>query len=613
MLIGVFVLGFYQTRLSAVETEAVPISAETTIIKPQTALPDMKVTDDKSVYNRDGYGDDTSVVTMYLTARRGNDGENSDNEFDELARHSKLEYIANDTDPHRTECIIQEGDENGPKEGYYGYGLTAPNATVSIRGNTSSREPLKSYKITLHDGAEPWRSQTVINLNKHVFDLLGFRQKMVTDVVKNIPGMFSLRTQFVHLYVKDETTGEVNPQFVSYGIYTQIEQPNVSYLKNHGLDENGEFYKAEYFEFNNESGHLALVTDPRYEEEAFSDLIENKGKNNNHKNLLAAIDALNNNLIPIEDTLEQYFDEENLLKWMASQILFANDDTISRNYLLYSPPNNDKFYFIIYDCDGALKLYENNIRSDYAIDERSLTDVYAYQVGVTNYFGVVLFSRMFSKPDYVDKLTETIEWMRSEYITDEKILEMSRAYGEVIKPYRYEYPETIVFYHKYLEHYDEIIEFMPKLLDDATNSYYNSISGIAPFFVAIPEPQPGGGYLFAWNTAHSFAGLPVKYNLTVATDIFCENIIFEQKQLSIPKFFYEGKFPPGVYYIKVTADDAAGNSTYAQEYLVYRNHGTFKVYGEISFTVFPDGSTITTPEDYVHFTADEEEEEDITQ
>lgn len=60
--------------------------------------------------------------------------------------------------------------------------------------------------------------------------------------------MVGLRTQFVHLYVKDNTE-ESDGKFEDYGIYTQVEQLNKTALKSHGLDSNGQLYKINSFEF----------------------------------------------------------------------------------------------------------------------------------------------------------------------------------------------------------------------------------------------------------------------------------------------------------------------------------------------------------------------------
>ena len=75
-----------------------------------------------------------------------------------------------------------------------------------------------------------------------------FRNKLSYDLLKGIPQLMSLRTQFVHLYVRDLTEGN-STEFQDYGLYTQVEQLNKTGMKNHGMDSNGQLYKINSFEF----------------------------------------------------------------------------------------------------------------------------------------------------------------------------------------------------------------------------------------------------------------------------------------------------------------------------------------------------------------------------
>ncbi len=86
-----------------------------------------------------------------------------------------------------------------------GYGEGVPNATVQIRGQTSSSNAQKNYKIELKKNKGTWSGQRIINLNKHMREGMRFRNKLAYDLIRGIPQMVGLRTQFVHLYVKDNT------------------------------------------------------------------------------------------------------------------------------------------------------------------------------------------------------------------------------------------------------------------------------------------------------------------------------------------------------------------------------------------------------------------------
>ena len=97
--------------------------------------------------------------------------------------------------------LLQPGDEEGPVAGEVGYGEEAPNATVQVRGQTSSSYTQKNYKVELKKGKGTWRQQRAIALNKHMGEGMRFRNKMAYDLIRGIPQMMGLRTQFVHLWV----------------------------------------------------------------------------------------------------------------------------------------------------------------------------------------------------------------------------------------------------------------------------------------------------------------------------------------------------------------------------------------------------------------------------
>ena len=71
------------------------------------------------------------------------------------------------------------------------------------------------------------------------------------------------------------------------------------------------------------------------------------------------LDDVNDTSKPIEETFAKWFDEENVLSWLAFHILVGNKDTQSRNVFLYSPLNVDKWYFISWDNDGSFATLES--------------------------------------------------------------------------------------------------------------------------------------------------------------------------------------------------------------------------------------------------------------
>ena len=186
---------------------------------PRTELNGVHLRDNPELYT---VYDDSGVVTMYLTVSRGNDSENTNHSWAQVNHYSAYDYEAMGVPRYQINALLQVGDENGPLPGELGYGVEAPNATVQIRGQTSSRNAQKNYKIELKKNKGSWRGQRTIALNKHMGEGLRFRDKMAYDLIKGIDQMMGLRTQFVHLYVKDLTDSDTGA-FVDYGLYTQVE------------------------------------------------------------------------------------------------------------------------------------------------------------------------------------------------------------------------------------------------------------------------------------------------------------------------------------------------------------------------------------------------------
>ena len=124
----------------------------------------------------------------------------------------------------------------------------------------------------------------------------------------------------------------------------------------------------------------------------------------------------------IDDVLDTYFDTENLVYWLAFQILTGNCDTQNRNCYLYSPLNSKVWYILDWDNDGMLRKLELSLTgfSDYASWER----------GVSNYWGNVLFNRALRSKSFRSELDRAVKDLRS-YMTKERVSKMIEHYREV--------------------------------------------------------------------------------------------------------------------------------------------------------------------------------------
>jgi spore coat protein H len=574
---------------AAVDTASEYISVEKSDVPYISAT-----TDDENVYFRDGYGDDTSIVYMYMTIRKGNVSENSDNNWSELAKHSVLEYLALGIERDRVECVLQEGDENGPAEGMFGYGLTVPNGIVQIRGNTSSAESLKSYKIKLKPGAYPWRGQSVINLNKHPYDSTGFRNKLAYDLIRDIPNMISFRTQFVHLYVKDETTGVPGRNYQDYGLFTQIEQPNKTYLRNHGLDPNGHFYKPSMFEYYLYENEIKLKNDPEYNEKAFNSVIESKG-NDDHSKLINMLKDVNDTNMDTKELFEKHFDRDNFFTWLAFQILTGDIDTKNRNYLLYSPSESEKWYYISWDED--MILYRNESYQRY-VEDMAFNgggkllypeELVGQDYGIANYWASVPFyARLFKEEEYRNLLTEHIEQLL-QYLSASRMYRFIEEYENVTRPYKSVLPDKALFSSDM--NYSIIRDSLVDEVEWNYQLYKQSLDDLMPFYMQIPR-KTETGYLFSWSSAYSLnEAVIIQYRLELSRDYTFDDPTDVYDSLYDTEFEVPDLYlAPGVYFFRVMAYDNEGRTQFGADY--YEGEFDLKHFGVMMFTVGANGEII---------------------
>lgn len=562
-----------ETTETSVQETSDAVSASEPVEKVTSSVEDYQLRDNDAVYEDD---DEDSVVTMYLTVREGNSAENTNHTWTEVNTYSKYWYENNNIEQYAVEGILQIGDENGLIPGELGYGETVPNAIIKIRGQTSTEREQKNYKIELKEGKGEWRNQRTINLNKHGGEGLRFRNKLAYDLMKDIPQMMSARTQFVHLYVKDETEGG-SGVFEDYGLYTQVEQINGRYLKTHGLDNNGHLYKNEFFEFLRYEDAIKLETDPTFDLDAFETYLEIKG-NTDHSKLIEMLEDVNDYSIPIEDTVEKWFDTENMFYWMGFQILMGNEDTNARNYFLYSPLNLDKFYFISWDNDASLTATEDPINGMNGFAG-------SWEAGISNYWGNTLFQRMFKIKEYRDGLTEAIEDLRSGYLTSDRVNELIDTYRTVVKPYVYSMPDIL---HANLtpEEYDMIADSLVGEIEDNYQAYLESLEKPMPFYISVPAVADGKLQI-GWDASYDFDNENVTYSVEVASDYLFENMLYSQQNIRVPQIEMD-ILPEGQYFVRVRSTNESGKTQDAFDW--YGLDGGSKVYATKCFYVLADGS-----------------------
>ena len=499
--------------------------------------------------------DPQSVKTLYLTIKSGDAAENTNHTWEEINTYSVYDYEKWGVPRYQVAALLQEGDDTGPLAGELGYSETVPNATVQVRGQTSSRNQQKNYKIKLKRNKGSWQGQRTINLNKHQTDGLRFRNKLAYDLIRGIPQLIGLRTQFVHLYVKDENGSEPD-KFVDYGLYTQVEQLNGSGLKAHGLDSNAQLYKVNFFEFLLYEDTIKLEDDPDFDRVAFEKLLEIKGDRDHHK-LIEMLQAVNDLDRPIDQTLDTYFDRENLTYWLAFQILIGNTDTQSRNVYLYSPQNSQRWYFIPWDHDSAF------FKKEYEIEK--FAGKTSWESGISNYWGNRLFQRALKSATFRQELDEAIQDLKGKLNPDYVSQEVAK-YQETVKPYVTKEPDST---HLGLtpSQYDEVAAAIPKEIESNYQDYLDSLKKPMPFFIGIPEKDENGKLKVRWDAAYDLNGQKITYKVEVAKDFEFKEIIHTEEGITLSETVLDMP-EKGHYFARVTATNEAGETRHAFDYYV---------------------------------------------
>lgn len=539
---------------------------------PRTEINGVHLRDNPELYT---VYDDSGVVTMYLTVSRGNDSENTNHSWAEINHYSVYDYEAMGVPRYQVNALLQVGDENGPLPGELGYGVEAPNATVQIRGQTSSRYTQKNYKIELKKNKGSWRGQRAIALNKHMSEGLRFRNKMAYDLIKGIDQMMGLRTQFVHLYVKDLTDNDTGA-FVDYGLYTQVEQLNKTALKAHGLDSTGQLYKVNFFEFYRYEDAIKLTTDPTFDQAKFDSYLETKGSSD-HSKLIEMLEKLNDESQPMEKLLETYFDVENIAYWMAFQLLTDNVDTQSRNMYLYSPQNSDTWYILDWDNDDMLRRKEHELIR--------FTDAESWEWGISNYWGNVLFRRCLQTASYREALDTAVQELH-DYLNADRIEEMTAHYRTITEQYIWQMPD--------MEHlpltrtqYDMVAKALPEEIEENYQQYPEGYHYPMPFYIGTPSLQNGVLQL-SWDTSYDFNAEDISYTVELARDYQFRQMVYREEHVVLP--LTQTTAPAaGQYFIRVRATNASG---YTQDAFDYYVIDSGKVYGVKCFYIQPDGTVV---------------------
>jgi spore coat protein H len=508
----------------------------------------MSIQDNRALYDE---SQKDEIVKLYVTTFTGSNESNSKRyTLDDLNKAAK-----DSPEEPNVQIIVREGlNGQDSAEGSLGYNATLPNARMQLRGQSARVPSLKSFKIKLYASAGTWRGQNTLNLNKHYYDSTRVKQKFCFDYMSLFPDMVSLRTNFVQLFIKDATKGE-NSEYIDYGLFTHIEQPNRDFLAVHGLDSNGNLYKPRDFEFHRLPDIIRPADDPLFNKEAFSKIFNIREGGDNEK-LIAMLADVNNYQLDIQTVFTKYFNLDNYLTWIAMNILFDNYDTMSRNYMLYNASNSNKWFFLPWDYDKSLVL---NPAEHYAF------------FGVARYWGTVLHRRFLKNPNNVALLNQKLDQLM-QIITQDKTTEFTDAYIRAISGIINHPPDSDYLYHikSHTEAIQQINQFHELILNNY-RKYHSSNEKPMPIFLGKPTKNADGGYTFNWDPSYDLQGDMISYNFQVSQTPDFSNVLYERDNLHALTT-KTGPLISGIYYWRVIISDNKGNTQIPFDYVVLEDY-----------------------------------------
>ena len=493
--------------------------------------------ENKNIYT---FENNSKINNIYITVFPTEDKKGKMRTFKNL----DLLTAANKVDIFDLDASIIYGDKDGNLNQVKNPDIV--NATLKARGSSSLNSAYKSYKLNLMDGTELFFGQKTLNFNKHAYDISKVSNKFCMDIMSTIPNMSSLRTNFVVLYIRDAALPKKSQKFKYYGLFTQVEQPNRTFLKVRGFDVNGSLYKAANFEFKM-SPALKNVNEAGYNVDEFSKILEIR-EGVDHSKLIDMIKDINDPNLDFMKMFKKHFNEDNYLTWMATNIILGNEDTISQNFLLYSPKNALTWYFMPWDYDGTFKFGANKSNFEAPISLK----------GIQRLSSVMLHRRFFRQPGNILKLTNKIRTLLDTVFTEKKVQALVDSYKPVLAKVMTKAPDIIISRLAPNEINAYLNDFYKQIRVNYSN-YIQSNKYPAPVFVSEPIRNKNGTIQFGWEPTFDYNGNLDTYGIEFSKDPYFKRDLINIKGLTQTQFLTKKKFPKGTYCLRITITDSRGN------------------------------------------------------
>lgn len=533
-LLSVFFIGF-SLLIGWGKNNNSSISKGNPILIPTNIMDKNKLEDNLNLYKEE---DRFKVYEVYLTVYTGLDSK-SGIEFD----FSSLNEIeGREFDPELKANIFVIDLETG--EVIAGeQNNSIPNATIELRGQSARNYPQKSYKINFSKQTRLFQGQRKLNLNKHISDDTRIIQKFAFDSMIGLPNFTSIRTNFMNVKIKDGTKEE--SEYVDYGLFTHIENVDNDYLTVRSLNENATFLKPVDFAFTLEEAQ-------QVQSKVNAEFILRDVNQPGEDKLLKMVSAINEKGTTFDANFKQYFDRDNYLTWIALNLLLNNYDTMSRNFLLYSPSNVNKWYFLPWDYDVSM-IHPSEWESS----------EYSKWFGLQRYWGASLHRKFFQNPENLMDLNKKIDILYQRLLAD-SLEERVEKYAEIYE----KYVINSEIDRLYLENEKRInlIDTMGKIrgirdiLTYNYETYYDRLEAPMPFYL-YDITNKSNIIKMNWEDAVDLQNDIITYEISIFTnpDEPLKSQVWSAQTEAVYVEARNIELEDGVYYWQVVASDDEGH------------------------------------------------------
>ena len=438
----------------------------------------------------------------------------------------------NSTDDFKPEVKVHMIMDTFPDDGQ----LT--NATIRQRGNSARESGRKSYRIKLDSKDNLWRGERKLQLNKHSQDVTFINNKLSFDLIQDIPHLTSLRTDFVSMFIDN----------VDYGLFTHVENVGKEYLTRRGWNKDSGVYKANEFDFFMNEAYALNDQGKPVNPSAFETFLEIK-RGKNHSKFLEMLVAVNNESNDFStDVMDKYFNENNYLTLLSTNILFGNNDGVTTNFYLLNPKGEEIFYFLPWDLDETWE-------GSYLGQSRAWR-------GVSGYWSSLFHQRYLQQPGALDDLVEAVTYVKNNYLTADKISSKLDAYFPIVRPFVDADDDDIAAIEEFMSVYNRTYTSVERNYQSFLESLQNP-TGFWIDYAFLHE----GRLSVMWEPSHDFQGDNITYDIQVSTTpaFTASSIVYEVTGLINTDYEQNLSLPENNYFLRIIARDDASPISHWQE------------------------------------------------